>query len=100
MKKLIWLVPLALLAGCHHEDAAAAARVSLPGYWFQFIFIVIPLIAVLVKIFIDMAAVRESLFSVESQFRRLNSRLDELEDKLKPAPNSTRAKPKPEAKKE
>lgn len=100
MKRLAWMVPLLFLAACHKEEAAGLARVSVPGYWFQLIFIVLPLAVILVKIFVDLAAARESLFSLESQFRRLNSRLDELEEKIKPPSSPSKSKPKPDNKKE
>jgi hypothetical protein len=100
MKRLAWVFPAVMFAACHKEEAASLARVSVPGYWFQLIFIVLPLIVILAKIFIDLAAVRESLFSMESQFRRVNSRLEELEEKLSPPPSPSKPKSKADNKKE
>ena len=100
MKRLAWIVPVVFFAACHKEESASLARVCVPGYWFQLIFIVLPLIVILAKIFIDLAAIRESLFGLESQFRRMNSRLEELEEKLSPPPSPSKPKSKPENKKE
>jgi len=98
MKRLWWALALFGLAACHHEEAATAASSGGPGYWFQLIFIVLPLLVILVKLFMDLSAMRESLYALESQFRRLNSRLDELEAKIKPQP--TKPRNKAESKKE
>jgi hypothetical protein len=101
MKRIGWLSLLAMISACHHEDTAALSQVSVPGYWFLLIFVVAPLIVILVKTFMDLSAIRESLFGIESQFRRLNSRLDELEEKIKPpAPAPAKPKNKGENKKE
>jgi outer membrane murein-binding lipoprotein Lpp len=85
MRKTWYLIPVFSLAACHREEFAAISRASVPGYWFQIIFIVTPLVVILVKLFVDFAALRASFFALESQLRRLNARLDELEEKLKAA---------------
>jgi len=64
-------------AACQHREYGP------PGYWFLTIFIFIPLIIILVKVFMDFGAMRETLYSLESRFRGLDYRLDELDDKLK-----------------
>jgi len=88
MRKSWWLTLLLSFAACHKEEASAISRLSVPGYWFQIIFIVIPLVVILVKLFVDFAASQESFFALESQFRRLSSRLDQLEEKFKTASGS------------
>jgi len=90
MKRLFRAAPLLLLAACRHQEAATVtlnaqdADPALPGYWFQIIFIVLPLIAILVKLFMDLGALRESLYGVETQLRRMNSRMEQLEEKSRP----------------
>jgi len=83
MKRLWWLVPLLIFSACQNEPAIEVAKVSVPGYWFHLIFIVIPLGVILVKLFIDLGSVRDSLIILEGQGRRLLSRIEELEDRIK-----------------
>jgi len=73
-----------ILAGCGQNSGAEVAGKALavatgPGYWFHLIFIVLPLLIILVKLFRDMREIQESLFTLEGQMKRLLSRLDEVE---------------------
>lgn len=77
MKRLWRLVPLLGIAACEHHEYGP------PGYWFMIIFLVIPLLVILAKIFTDVNSMRETLYSLESRFRGLDYRLDELDEKLK-----------------
>jgi hypothetical protein len=98
MQRAGWALVLCGMAACQEKQAAPPPASSGPGYWFHLFFIVLPLLVVMVKLFMDLSAVRESLYALESQFRRLNSRLDELEEKLKP--RQTKPRDKADSKKE
>jgi len=78
-----WLIPLLVFAACHGETVEKAQRIRVPGYWFQFILIVIPLFILLIKGLMDLGEVKDNLVSLSSQCRRIISRLEELEDKVK-----------------
>lgn len=53
-----------------------------PGYLFQLIFIVAPLIAVGVMLLKRTESTNDSLYILEGQIKRLSSRLENLEAKL------------------
>ncbi len=53
------------------------------GYWFHFLFIIIPLIVIGLILFKRSEAISDSLFTIEGQIKKLSTRLDKLEDKLK-----------------
>jgi hypothetical protein len=53
------------------------------GYWFHFLFIIIPLIVIGLILFKRSEAISDSLFTIEGQIKKLSTRLDNLEDKLK-----------------
>ena len=77
------LAPIALCA-CQGPRANAlgegvALIHGLPGYWFHLVFIVLPLVLVLVKLFREFREVSESLITLEGQVRRILSRLEDLE---------------------
>ncbi len=80
---LCGMIPLLLLAACHGQKAESAAAVHLPGYWFQLILIVVPLFILLVKGLMDLAGLKDSLLGLGSQTRRVISRLEDLEEKIK-----------------
>ena len=72
------------------EPAKEAARTVVesvprggPGYFFMLIFIVVPVIVVLVKLFRESEATSDSLISLEGQLRRLNNKIDDIEASLK-----------------
>jgi|GEM_PF-3484970 len=66
------------------EKAAQAVEVSTgPGYFFTLLFIVIPVIIILVKLFRESEATSDSLISLEGQLRRLNNKIDDLEASIK-----------------
>ncbi len=77
------LMMVLVLTGCHGEKAMEVEKVRLPGYWFQLILIVAPLLIVLVKGLMDLGAIKDSLVALGSQSRRIISRLEELEDRIK-----------------
>ncbi len=53
------------------------------GYWFHFIFVVIPLIIIGFIIFIKSEKIVDSLFTIEGQLKKLSSKLENLEEKVK-----------------
>jgi len=71
------------LAGCHAEKAVEVEKARFPGYWFQLILIVAPLLILLVKGLLDLGAIKDSLAGLGSQCRRIISRLEELEERIK-----------------
>ena len=71
------LISVALVFnGCAGEPHGA-------GYWFHFIFILIPLIVIGLILFKRTEAISDSLFTIEGQIKKLSSKLDNLEEKLK-----------------
>ncbi len=64
------------LNGCASESHGA-------GYWFHFIFILIPLIVIGLILFKRTEAISDSLFTIEGQIKKLSAKLDSLEEKLK-----------------
>jgi len=82
-----------MMIGCGDgktEQAKEAAKTVVervpgggPGYFFLLIFVVIPVIVVLVKLFRESEATSDSLISLEGQLRRLNNKIDDLEASLK-----------------
>jgi hypothetical protein len=71
------MIPVLLaLNGCAGDSQGA-------GYWFHFIFVVIPLIAIGFIIFIKSEKISDSLFSIEGQLKKLSSKLESLEEKIK-----------------
>ncbi len=70
-------VPIVLaLSSCSGDQQGA-------GYWFHFIFVVIPLIIIGFIIYIKSEKIGDSLFSIEGQVKKLSSRLENLEEKIK-----------------
>lgn len=53
-----------------------------PGYLFQLIFIVAPLVALGVMLLKRTESTNDSLYILEGQIKRLSSRLENLEEKL------------------
>ena len=53
-----------------------------PGYLFQIILIVIPLFIIGHYLHKKIESANESLYVIESQLKRLSSRIEELEEKL------------------
>jgi uncharacterized membrane-anchored protein YitT (DUF2179 family) len=71
------LLPLALILNSCAGGAHGA------GYWFHFIFIVIPLIVIGFLLLKKSETISDSLYTIEGQLKRLSSRLDNLEEKVK-----------------
>ncbi len=98
MRKIISLVPIMLfICGCGQEEAGG---VSIPGYWFHILLVVIPLLVLLVKLFMDMREIKDSLLSIEGQERRLLSRMDALEEKLMEKIGEQKSRSRSKSKKE
>jgi len=55
------------------------------GYWFHIIFILLPLISIGVILFKRIESLHDSVFTIEGQIRRISSKLDDIEEKLKPS---------------
>ncbi|HLE26275.1 MAG TPA: hypothetical protein VI935_11620 [Thermodesulfobacteriota bacterium] len=71
------ILPLVLaLNNCSGQSEGA-------GYWFHFIFVVIPLIIIGFFIFIKSEKVIDSLFTIEGQLKKLTNKVENLEEKLK-----------------
>lgn len=71
------LISVALaFGGCAGEPQGA-------GYWFHFIFVLIPLVVIGLILFKKTEAISDSLFTIEGQIKKLSTRLDSLEEKLK-----------------
>ena len=97
MRKLYYLLmtlgTTMTMIGCggdKAEQAGQAAKTVVesvprggPGYFFMLIFVVVPVIVVLVKLFRESEATSDSLISLEGQLRRLNNKIDDLEAGLK-----------------
>jgi hypothetical protein len=62
--------------GCAGEPHGA-------GYWFHFMFVLIPLVVIGLILFKKTEAISDSLFTIEGQIKKLSTRLDNLEEKLK-----------------
>lgn len=74
---------LAVLAGCCGNDeseliAETVEVISGPGYWFHLVFIALPLVIIIIKLYSEFREVSESLISLEGQVRRILARLDEM----------------------
>lgn len=67
-----WLI---LLNGCAGGSHGA-------GYWFHFIFIMIPLLVIGYLILKKTDAVNDSLNTIEEQMKKLTNRLDNLEERI------------------
>jgi len=87
---LITIGTTLLMMGCGGKTEAAqeaaktiVAKAGGPGYLFMLIFIVVPVVVVLVKLFRESEATSDSLISLEGQLRRLNNKIDDLEASLK-----------------
>ncbi len=67
------------------QEAAktVVAKAGGPGYLFMLIFVVIPVVVILVKLFRESEATSDSLISLEGQLRRLNNKIDDMEAGLK-----------------
>ncbi len=73
----VTMVPIVLaLSSCSGDQQGA-------GYWFHFVFVVIPLIIIGFIIYIKSEKISDSLFSIEGQVKKLSSRLENLEEKIK-----------------
>jgi len=66
---------LILLNGCAGGSHGA-------GYWFHFIFIMIPLLVIGYLILKKTDAVNDSLNTIEEQMKKLTNRLDNLEERI------------------
>jgi len=67
---------LILLNGCAGGSQGA-------GYWFHFIFVVIPICVIGFLFLKKIDAANDSLNAIEEQMKRLTNRLDNLEERIK-----------------
>jgi hypothetical protein len=65
-----------MLSSCGGEPHGA-------GYWFHFIFVLIPLIIIGFILFKRTESISDSLFTIEGQIKKLSGKLENLEEKLK-----------------
>ncbi len=57
------------------------------GYWFHFIFIIIPLIVIGYLILKRGDSISNSLETIEAQLKKLSTKIDSLEEKIKKITN-------------
>ena len=61
-----------------------------PGYLFEIVFIIIPLLIIGHYLYKKIETANESLYVIEGQLKRITSKLEELEEKLGKKPDSTK----------
>lgn len=61
-----------------------------PGYLFEIIFIIIPLLIIGHYLYKKIETANESLYVIEGQLKRITSKLEELEEKLGKNPDSAK----------
>lgn len=62
-----------------------------PGYLFQLIFIVVPLVGLGILLLKRTESANDSLYILEGQIKRLSARIDSIEEKLSdPQPKTTK----------
>ncbi len=66
------------ISGCSGNPQGA-------GYWFHIIFILLPLVLIGVILFKRIESLHDSVFTIEGQIRRTSSKLDDIEEKVKPS---------------
>jgi hypothetical protein len=94
IRNLAMCYGLILFSGCSPRVYEAGAAVAAgPGYWFFIILVVLPLGVVLFKLFSDLGEIKESLLGLEGQLRRVNSRIEELENMRKEIHGESGEKP-------
>ncbi|GIW47000.1 MAG: hypothetical protein KatS3mg078_0877 [Deltaproteobacteria bacterium] len=76
MKLIAIIVLLTLLNSCSGNSEGA-------GYWFHFVFVIIPLIVIGTLILRKAESISDSLFVIEGQIKKALSKLENLEEKLK-----------------
>lgn len=81
----------AVLTGCSGEGGGSG-----PGYLFQIIFIVIPVIGLGLLLLKRSESTNDSLYILEGQLKRLSAKLDSLEEKVS---ELTKKEPKTRTKK-
>ncbi len=74
---------LILLNGCAGGTHGA-------GYWFHFIFIMIPLLVIGYLLLKKTDALNDSLNTIEEQMKKMTNRLDNLEERIKRLKNTKR----------
>ena len=61
-----------------------------PGYFFEIIFIIIPLLIIGHYLYKKIETANESLYVIEGQLKKITSKLEELEEKLGKKPEPTK----------
>ncbi len=64
------------ISGCSGNPQGA-------GYWFHIIFILLPLILIGVILFKRIESLHDSVFTIEGQIRRISSKTDDVDEKIK-----------------
>jgi hypothetical protein len=76
MKLIVIIVLLTLLNSCSGNSGGA-------GYWFHFVFVIIPLVVIGTLILRKAESISDSLFVIEGQIKKALSKLENLEERLK-----------------
>lgn len=93
LRKFYLLAFILTLIACHSEKVGSAEKSSSPGYWFQLLLIVIPLFIIMIKGLWNLGEIKDSLLSLGSQSRRIISRLEDLEERVKVLQEGNQKKP-------
>ena len=70
--------------------SSCAGSGNSPGYLFEIVFIIIPLLIIGHYLYKKIETANESLYVIEGQLKRITSKLEELEEKLGKKPDSTK----------
>ena len=71
---------------------SCAGNGSSPGYIFEIIFIIVPLLIIGHYLYKRIEAANESLYVIEGQLKRLTSKLEEIEQQLSKRANGRKTK--------
>ena len=79
MRKTFLMMAIILLGV---STTGCAGGVSGPGYLFQLIFIVVPLVGLGILLLKRTESANDSLYILEGQIKRLSARIESIEEKL------------------
>ena len=70
--------------------SSCAGSGSSPGYLFEIVFIIVPLLIIGHYLYKKIETANESLYVIEGQLKKITSKLEELEDKLGKKPDTVK----------
>lgn len=85
--KLSIVIPALLTSGLIFLNGCAGGSHG-AGYWFHFIFVIIPLCVIGFLLLKRTDALNESVNTIEDQLKKLSSKLDNLEERMKKTRNT------------